>query len=125
MPEASDSNYAAATRHRRPMSTAGRPPVLELIDDDWAKDKLDDDELEIGRAEAALAPIMSEEGDLDSDAIISPAGNSAGSAAAASQSLQQRQRREETWNDLGLEQLDPSTMTSGSSNGPRNPSRGS
>ena len=110
MPEASDSNYAAATRHRRPMSTAGRPPVLELVDDDWAKDKLSDDEVEVGRAEASLAPMM-EEGELDSDAIVSPAGNS---SSAVNSSM--RRRREESWNDLGLEQLDPSAMAPGNSN---------
>ena len=114
MPEASDSNYAAATRHRRPMSTAGRPPVLELIDDDWAQDKLDDDEVDVARAEAALAPMM-EEGELDSDAIVSPAGNS---SLAVNSSMMRRLRREENWNDLGLEQLlDPNAMmTSGTNN---------
>ena len=118
MPEASDSNYAAATRHRRPMSTAGRPPVLELIDDDWAKDKLDDDEVEVGRAEASLAPMM-EEGELDSDAIVSPAGNS---SMAVNSSM--RRRREETWSDLGLEQLDPSAMvSSGTASGATNNNR--
>lgn len=117
MPEASDSNYAAATRHRRPMSTAGRPPVLELIDDDWAKDKLDDDEVEVGRAEASLAPMM-DEGELDSDAIVSPAGNS---SMAVNSSM--RRRREEIWNDLGLDQLDPSAMVSGGANGATNNNR--
>lgn len=100
MPEASDSNYAAATRHRRPMSTAGRPAVLEIVDDDWAKDTLSDDEVEVGRHEAAVAPLL-EEGELDADAVISPAGNS--SAAVNST---ERRRREEGWNDLGLDQLD-------------------
>jgi hypothetical protein len=76
----SDSNYAAATRHRRPLSTAGRPPVLEIVDDDWAADKLSDDEVEVGRHEAAVAPLL-EEGELDADAIVvSPTGNSASAA---------------------------------------------
>jgi hypothetical protein len=81
----SDSNYAAVTRHRRPFSTAsasiaGRPPVLEIVDDDWAADRLSDDEVEVGRHEAAVAPLL-EEGELDVDAIVvSPTGNSASAA---------------------------------------------
>ena len=100
MPEASDSNYAAVTRHRRPVSTAGRPPVLDLVDDDWAADKLSDDEVEVGRHEAAVAPLL-EEGELDADAIVSPAGNS-----SAALNSSERRRREEGWSDLALEQLD-------------------
>lgn len=100
MPEASDSNYAAVARHRRPMSTSGRPPVLELVDDDWAADKLSDDEVEVGRHEAAVAPLL-EEGELDADAIVSPAGNSSSAVSSSEQ-----RRREQGWNDLGLDQLD-------------------
>lgn len=76
----SDSNYAAVTRHRRQLNpTAGRPPVLELVDDDWAADKLSDDEVEVGRHEADAGGF--EEGELDADAIVvSPAGNSASAA---------------------------------------------
>ena len=98
MPEPSDSNYAAATRLRRPMSTAGRPPVLEIVDDDWAADKLSDDEVEVGRHEVAVAPLL-EEGELDADAVVIPAGNSVSANAS------ERRRREEGWADLGLEQL--------------------
>ena len=76
----SDSNYAAVTRHQRPFSTSGRPPVLEIVDDDWATDKLSDDEVEVERHEAAVAPLL-EEGELDADAIVvSPTGNSASAA---------------------------------------------
>ena len=76
----SDSNYAAVTRHRRPLSTAGRPHVLDIVDDEWAADKLSDDEVEVGRHEAAVAPLL-EEGELDADAIVvSPTGNSASAA---------------------------------------------
>jgi hypothetical protein len=76
----SDSNYAAVTRHLRPFSQAGRPPVLEIVDDDWAADTLSDDEIEVGRHEAAVAPLL-EEGELDADAIVvSPTGNSASAA---------------------------------------------
>ena len=76
----SDSNYAAVTRHRCPLATSGRPSVLELVDDEWAQDKLSDDEVEVGRHEAAVAPLL-EEGELDADAIVvSPTGNSASAA---------------------------------------------
>lgn len=101
----SDSNYAAVTKHRRMLSNkAGRPPVLEIVDDEWAADKLSDDEVEVGRHEAAVAPLL-EEGELDADAIVvSPTGNSASAANSAAE----RRRREEGWNDLGLDQLDRS-----------------
>ena len=85
----SDSNYVAVTRHRRPFSTCSksnlgeggaRPPVLEIVDDEWAADKLSDDEVEVGKHEAAVAPLL-EEGELDADAIVvSPTGNSASAA---------------------------------------------
>jgi len=76
----SDSNYGAVTRHRRPLNaTAGRPPVLELVDDQWAADKLSDDEVEVGRHEAGAGGF--EEGELDADAVVvSPTGNSASTA---------------------------------------------
>jgi hypothetical protein len=78
---ASDSNYASVTRHtRRPLSKASRPVVLEVVDEAWAADKLSDDEVEIARHEAAVAPLL-EEGELDADAIVvSPTGNSASAA---------------------------------------------
>ena len=99
----SDSNYAVASRHRRPLSSSatGRPAVLEVVDDDWAADKLSDDEVEVQRHEASIAPLL-EEGELDADAIVvSPTGNSSAAANTASE----RRRREEGWNDLGLDQL--------------------
>jgi hypothetical protein len=71
----------------RPFSTAARPPVLELVDDDWAADRLSDDEVEVGRHEAAVAPLL-EEGELDADAIVvSPTGNSASAANRGMYSL--------------------------------------
>lgn len=101
MPRGSDSSYVAVTRHRRPFSTAGRPPALELVDDEWAEDTLADDTVEIADYEAAVAPLL-EEGELDADAIVvSPTGNS----SAAANSASDRRRREEGWNDLGLDQL--------------------
>jgi hypothetical protein len=101
MPQPSDSNYAAATRHRRPFSTAGRPPVLDIVDDEWASARLPDDDVSVAKYEAAVAPLL-EEGELDSDAIVvSPTGNSSTVASNA-----ERRRREDLgWNDLGLDQL--------------------
>jgi len=58
---------------------ASRPPVLELVDQAWAADKLSDDEVEVGRHEADAGGF--EEGELDADAIVvSPAGNSSSAA---------------------------------------------
>ena len=55
-------------------------PIDEIVDDDWAQDKLSDDEVEVGRHEAAVAPLL-EEGELDADAIVvSPTGNSSSAA---------------------------------------------
>ena len=101
MPQPSDSNYAAVSRHRRPFSTAGRPSCLDIIDDEWACEKLPDDDIQVSRHEAAVAPLL-EEGELDADAIVvSPTGNSSIAANNASE----RRRREEGWTDLGLDQL--------------------
>lgn len=85
----SDSSYVAVTRHRRSFSASSksnlggggsRPPVLEIVDDDWAADKLSDDEVDVEKHEAAIAPLL-EEGELDADAIVvSPTGNSASAA---------------------------------------------
>lgn len=89
------SSHIIGTRIRRPV-------LLDIVDDSWAADKLSDDEVEIARHEAAVAPLL-EEGDLDSDAIVvSPTGNSASAANNAAE----RRRREEGWNDLGLDQID-------------------
>ena len=81
----SDSNYAAVTCHRRPFSSSGRPPILldmtnKDADLDWATDRLSDDEVEVARHVAAVAPLL-EEGELDADAVVvSPTGNSASAA---------------------------------------------
>mmetsp|Transcript_79231 Transcript_79231/g.230073 ORF Transcript_79231/g.230073 Transcript_79231/m.230073 type:complete len:118 (+) Transcript_79231:173-526(+) len=97
----SDSNYAAVTRHRRGVNAKdGRSPVLEIVDQEWAEDKLSDDEIDVARHELDAGGF--EEGELDADAIVvSPAGNSSSANTAAD-----RRRREEGWNDLGLDQLD-------------------
>lgn len=72
----SDSNYSAVTKHRRPLaSNLGRPSVLDIVDDQWAADKLSDDEVEVGRHELDAGGL--EEGELDADAIVvSPSGTS-------------------------------------------------
>lgn len=112
----SDSSYAAATRHRRPYSTAGRPPVLDIIDDEWAADKLSDDEIDAGRYEATIAPLL-EEGELDNDAVVVTTGNSASASLNA-----ERRRKEEGWNDLGLDQFDTSMPATSANSGVGNSS---
>jgi hypothetical protein len=101
----SDSSYSAATRHRTPYSTSGRPPTLDIVDDDWAADTLPDDEVDCARQEAAIAPLL---GELDiSDAVSAIAGNP-GSAQS-----EKRRREENRWNDLALDRF-------GGSNGSNN-----
>lgn len=91
----SDSSYAALTRHRRPLSTAGRPPALDVIDDIWASDTLSDDEIDVERHEAVIAPML-EEGDLDVDAVVV--------SVSTGQSAADRKRKEEgRWNDLAMD----------------------
>lgn len=102
MPSASDSNYIAVTRWRRPFSTT--PPVW-LDDDEWRTEPTmpnDEDELvDVQKYESAVAPLL-EEGELDADAIVvTPSGNS---SAAANHAVERR-RREERWTDIGLELL--------------------
>jgi hypothetical protein len=60
-----------------------------LVDDDWAADKLSDDEVEVGRHEADAGGF--EEGELDADAIVvSPAGNSASAANSCKSKVEQK-----------------------------------
>ena len=99
----SDSSYIAVTRHRRPFSTAGRPPALELVDDDFAADKLSDDEIDTSRHEV---PLM-DDGEMDaSTAVVST-----GTSVTATNKATERRRREQGWNDLGLDQLDDRHVT--------------
>ena len=102
----SDSSYVAFTQHRRPFSTTGRPPVLELVDDAWAADSLSDDEIETGRQELSLAPLL-EEDEMDADTVVVTTGN----LASAANSAAERRRREEGWTDLALDQfLEPNPV---------------
>ena len=99
---ASDSNYIAVTRWRRPYSTT---PPFWLDDDAWRTTPVlpveSDDLVDVQKYESAVAPLL-EEGELDADAIVvTPSGNS---SAAANHAVERR-RREERWTDIGLEQL--------------------
>lgn len=96
----SDSSYSAATRHRTPHSTAGRPPSLEIVDDDWAADTLTDDEVDCSGQEAAIAPLL---GEMDiSDAVSALSGNQGSTQG------DRRRREENRWNDLALDRFDGS-----------------
>jgi hypothetical protein len=107
---ASDSNYNAATRHKRPLSTAGRPPALDVVDDAWAADTLSDDEIEVSaQREADLAQLLETEGELD-DAVVVAAGQNGSAANGAA-----RRREEGRWADLGLDNLDSVVAIGGSS----------
>ena len=97
MPQASDSSYAAVTRHRRPFSTAGRPPVFRRDPPHRQLLSGDDDDVMLQHHEES---VTTEEEDPDAG-CVAPAGNS----SAAAQSLRERRRREEGWNDHGLEAL--------------------
>ena len=93
MPQASDSSYAAVTRHRRPFSVAARPPAFHRDSKPWTSELESDDLLLQHHDESTM-----EEEDPDA---VAPAGTS----SAAASSNQARLRREEGWNDLGLDTL--------------------
>ena len=101
----SDSNYSSVARYtRQPLSKAARPVALHVVDESWAADKLSDDEVEITRHEAAVAPLL-EEGELDADAIVvSSTGNSASAANNGKSTIHNLLRRnityfEDSWMD--------------------------
>lgn len=131
MPQASDSNYAAVTRHRRPFVTSSYARAAFLIEGEcldgisaldnpipthgftpeegacsflsnaWTSDQLEDDDIPVARHESVVAPLL-EEGELDADAIVvSPTGNS----SVAANNATERRRRDEGWADLGLERF--------------------
>eukprot|EP01083_Nonionella_stella_P160631 525327_1 len=105
----SDSNYIAATRHRKPNSTSGRPPCLKIVDDEWAADRLSDDEVDCHQHEAAIQPLL---GDIDVDAIVVSTGHT-----DSAQNDSDRRKREDRWNDLGLDRFDNSHNSNGGGNG--------
>jgi hypothetical protein len=95
----SDSCFSAYTRHRRPYSTSGRSPELDLVDDAWASASLSDDDVEVHRHELTIAPIL-DEGDLDIDAVVV----SNGQMGSAFTSAMERRRKDETkWSELALD----------------------
>ena len=81
---------------------------MDIIDDAWAADKLSDDELEISTGEAAIAPLLEDEGELD-DGIITTAN----SGSAAISALERRRKEEGRWNDLGLDLFEKSLPGNG------------
>uniref|UniRef100_A0A7S1Y257 Anaphase-promoting complex subunit 13 n=1 Tax=Grammatophora oceanica TaxID=210454 RepID=A0A7S1Y257_9STRA len=103
----SDSNYLAITRHRAPFAkwSEGRPRVVldAMISDSDHRfadaASLSDDEIDTARHEI---PLMGEDDDLEPDAAVV----STGTSATAATNAEQRQRREEGWNDLALDQID-------------------
>mmetsp|Transcript_5142 Transcript_5142/g.5664 ORF Transcript_5142/g.5664 Transcript_5142/m.5664 type:complete len:127 (-) Transcript_5142:621-1001(-) len=103
----SDSSYAAATRHRQPASTSGRPPALEIVDDEWAADTLSDDDVNCDAHEAAIATLL-DEGDLDMDAVVVSTSHS----GSASNGAEERRKREEgRWSDIGLDNFNLGSTT--------------
>ena len=70
--------------------------MLELVDDDWAADSLDDEELP---TKAFETPLMDDD-DFDGEPVVVGTGTSASAFA------DEQKRREERWNDLGLDQID-------------------
>ena len=92
MPQASDSSYAAVTRHRVPFSIAARPPIFHRDDHKTWTNALESDDLLLQHHDESIT----EEEDPDA---VAPAGTS----SAAASSNQARLRREEGWNDLGLD----------------------
>eukprot|EP00585_Thalassiosira_rotula_P010184 CAMPEP_0196142004 /NCGR_PEP_ID=MMETSP0910-20130528/10757_1 /TAXON_ID=49265 /ORGANISM="Thalassiosira rotula, Strain GSO102" /LENGTH=111 /DNA_ID=CAMNT_0041403245 /DNA_START=51 /DNA_END=383 /DNA_ORIENTATION=- len=101
----SDSKNIALTKLRRNPTNPGttRPSNLDIIDDAWAADTLSDDEVEVSRGEASIAPLLEDEGELD-DAVVTTAN----SGSAASGALERRRKEEGRWNDLGLDLFDDS-----------------
>jgi hypothetical protein len=111
MPQPSDSSYIAVTRHRRPYSTAGRPPNVDVFPQSWVtmERREWDEDIPVQRYEALVAPLL-EEGEWDAaeSAVVSPSGNS---SSAAAHCAAERRRREDGWTDLALEALlDPTGM---------------
>eukprot|EP00970_Alexandrium_tamarense_P005656 scaffold932_cov207-Alexandrium_tamarense.AAC.8 len=97
----SDSSSMAINKLRRPYPGTSRPSNLDIVDDAWAADNISDDEVEVEQSEAAIAPLLEDEGELD-DAVVTTAN----SGSAASGALERRKKEEGRWNDLGLDLFD-------------------
>eukprot|EP00569_Conticribra_weissflogii_P004552 CAMPEP_0171332204 /NCGR_PEP_ID=MMETSP0878-20121228/3213_1 /TAXON_ID=67004 /ORGANISM="Thalassiosira weissflogii, Strain CCMP1336" /LENGTH=144 /DNA_ID=CAMNT_0011832903 /DNA_START=101 /DNA_END=535 /DNA_ORIENTATION=- len=104
----SDSKNSAVIKLRRQHPGTGRPSNLDIVDDAWAADKLSDDEVEVEQSEAAIAPLLEDEGELD-DAMVTTTN----SGSAASGALERRRKEEGRWNDLGLDLFDNGGMVVG------------
>lgn len=116
----SDSSYSAATRHKQPYSTAGRPPALEIVDDDWAADTLSDDDVNCDVHEANIASFL-DEGDLDVDAVVVSTGHS---GPASNSAAERRKREEGSWTDLALDTFDSVSANTTSDRGQNNTTSG-
>ena len=116
----SDSSYAAATRHRQPYSTAGRPKALEIVDDDWEADTLSDDDVNCEMHEAAIASFLND-GDLDVDPVVISTGHS---APTSNDAAERRKREEGRWSDLGLDNFDSVSANHTSDRAQNNSSNG-
>mmetsp|Transcript_25331 Transcript_25331/g.53402 ORF Transcript_25331/g.53402 Transcript_25331/m.53402 type:complete len:118 (+) Transcript_25331:167-520(+) len=108
----SDSKNSAVIKLRRQHPGTGRPSNLDIVDDAWAADKLSDDEVEVEQSEAAIAPLLEDEGELD-DAMVTTTN----SGSAASGALERRRKEEGRWNDLGLDLFDNGGDGGGSGSG--------
>ncbi len=108
----SDSKNTAIIKLRRQQPGTGRPSNIDIVDDAWAADKLSDDEVEVEQGEAAIAPLLEDEGELD-DAIVTAVN----SGSAAIGALERRRKEEGRWNDLGLDLFDDGGNGCGSAGG--------
>lgn len=105
----SDSKNVLVNKLRRQYPGTGRPSNLEIIDDAWVSDTLSDDEVEVEKSEAAIAPLLEDEGEMD-DAVVTTAN----SGSAAMGTLERRRKEEGRWNNLGLDLFDVTSQgTSG------------
>jgi hypothetical protein len=105
----SDSKNVRINKLRRRHPCTTRPSNLDIIDDTWTSDTLSDDEIEnIEKSEAAIAPLIEDEGELD-DAVVTTAN----SGSAAVSALERRRREEGRWNDLGLDLFDNNNSHNG------------
>lgn len=96
-----DSKNVLGNKLRRQYPGTGRPSNLDIIDDAWVSDTLSDDEIEVEKSEAAIAPLLEDEGEMD-DAVVTTAN----SGSAAMGALERRRKEEGRWNDLGLDLFD-------------------
>ncbi|GMH67756.1 hypothetical protein TrLO_g14696 [Triparma laevis f. longispina] len=107
----SDSSFIAVTRHRSLLSSShlsssslpnghnlcpnGRSPLLDVVDDEWAKDKLPLPDLETHHDSAFPTP--------ESDVQSSGAGNTGNSRGTRKHAFGPVERaKEEKWTEIGI-----------------------